>query len=433
LQRTISAHSGVLEPRPDENLFFLTLFDGEIQEINLNKLEEFRRVQFVKHRMSLNAGNGIFWQRSEADDRTDREKSVAQMRQEARENRDRSAWLAQRINLVVGSDLDRQWGRAFGLAADTLARFFHTPAPHASLLAQQKQSLAQIEGLIREMQQCQYVAQMLMVEIHKKYAIPAACLVFVLVGAPLGVLARRGGFVSGLSLSLGFFLLYWALLISGEDLADRQIVSPFAAMWSANFVIGSLGIYVFGRIALGRVVPRSWRRPYWRRFFEKRESVDAELRVPKPELAPPPSPMPEPLSRIPIALPQLEFTPIPEVLRHLAQSVRADLVLLADSNGVPLAFCKTPTTPHPNPDFEMIAKLAASQMAATQIVGQHLGEEGAFTCIFQESARYNLFIYQIDQDFLLIVLAERTVRLGLTRIHANETVPKLRKVLEAFR
>jgi len=64
------------------------------------------------------------------------------------------------------------------------------------------------------------------------------------VGAPLGIMARKGGMAVGLGLSLGFFVLYWAFLIGGEELADRQLISAFWAMWSANILIGGAGIYV---------------------------------------------------------------------------------------------------------------------------------------------------------------------------------------------
>ena len=50
------------------------------------------------------------------------------------------------------------------------------------------------------------------VEIHKKYSIPAACIIFVLIGAPLGVMTRKGGFGMAASVSLFFFLIYWAFL-----------------------------------------------------------------------------------------------------------------------------------------------------------------------------------------------------------------------------
>jgi len=82
------------------------------------------------------------------------------------------------------------------------------------------------------------------VEIFKKYSIPFACVVFVLVGAPLGYRVKKGGFGIAAGLSLFFFLLYWVCLIGGEKLADRGIVSPFMGMWIANIIIGCLGLYL---------------------------------------------------------------------------------------------------------------------------------------------------------------------------------------------
>ncbi len=88
-----------------------------------------------------------------------------------------------------------------------------------------------------------------LVEIHKKYAIPAACVIFVLIGAPLGIMARRGTFGVAASLSLGFFLLYWACLIGGEKLADRGLLEPWIGMWIANIGLSILGLYLTIRTA----------------------------------------------------------------------------------------------------------------------------------------------------------------------------------------
>ena len=84
----------------------------------------------------------------------------------------------------------------------------------------------------------------LLVEVHKKYSIPFACIVFVLIGAPLGILTRRGGMAIGGGISLIFFLIYWLFLIGGEELADRRLLSPFWAMWMANILVGVAGIYL---------------------------------------------------------------------------------------------------------------------------------------------------------------------------------------------
>jgi Predicted permeases len=85
------------------------------------------------------------------------------------------------------------------------------------------------------------------VEADKKYSIPVACLVFLLLGIPLGMMTRRGGFGAAASISLFFFLLYWAFLIGGEKLADRGMVSPFIGMWAANFLLAFTGVYLLYR------------------------------------------------------------------------------------------------------------------------------------------------------------------------------------------
>jgi len=82
------------------------------------------------------------------------------------------------------------------------------------------------------------------VEIHKKYAIPAACILFVLVGCPMGILTKGGNFGISAAISLGFYVLYWASLIGGEKLADRGYMDPALAMWLGNILIAIIGIFV---------------------------------------------------------------------------------------------------------------------------------------------------------------------------------------------
>jgi lipopolysaccharide export system permease protein len=83
-----------------------------------------------------------------------------------------------------------------------------------------------------------------LVEIYKKYSIPFACVIFALVGAPLGYRVKQGGFGIAAGLSLLFFLIYWASLIGGEKLADRAFMTPFFAMWIANILLGIFGLYL---------------------------------------------------------------------------------------------------------------------------------------------------------------------------------------------
>ena len=82
------------------------------------------------------------------------------------------------------------------------------------------------------------------VEIHKKFSTSFACFIFVLIGAPLGIMARKGGIGTGILYSLAFFVIYWICLIGGENLADRLIISPELAMWASNIIIGAFGVFI---------------------------------------------------------------------------------------------------------------------------------------------------------------------------------------------
>jgi hypothetical protein len=93
----------------------------------------------------------------------------------------------------------------------------------------------------------------LQVEYHKKLSIPFACVVFVLVGAPLGIRSRRGGIGIGAGTGILFFLVYYLFLVGGEQLGDRGLVSPLWAMWAPNVFFGGLGIF------LTLSVSREWR------------------------------------------------------------------------------------------------------------------------------------------------------------------------------
>ena len=57
-------------------------------------------------------------------------------------------------------------------------------------------------------------------------------------------MAKRGGFAVSTSLSFGFFLVYYVFLIGGEELADRNQVSPEVGMWAPNFVLFIIASYL---------------------------------------------------------------------------------------------------------------------------------------------------------------------------------------------
>jgi lipopolysaccharide export system permease protein len=87
-----------------------------------------------------------------------------------------------------------------------------------------------------------------LVEVHKKYAITLACLVFVLVGIPLALRFPRGGMGLVLGGGLGIFALYYVSLTAGEPLADAGILPPALVMWAPNVVFTILGLFGLLRV-----------------------------------------------------------------------------------------------------------------------------------------------------------------------------------------
>ncbi len=86
-----------------------------------------------------------------------------------------------------------------------------------------------------------------LVQFHKKLAIPVACVLFTLVGVPLGSRFRKGGRGLSLAISVGFALGYYMLIVAGEGTANRGLVPEAFAMWLPNLLIATGGSLLLTR------------------------------------------------------------------------------------------------------------------------------------------------------------------------------------------
>ncbi len=244
VRKTITADSAEIRVDPKTGLLYLTLYNGEIHEVHLDDLSSYRRLKFPRHRITLQIP-GMVLVRRESDYRGDREKSASMMLSEVKKYREKIAERREQIKRSAELVARRYmpWLRSQG---DNVPSFWSKPDLRQAR-AQHQQLLGQIETEQAVIRSYRRSINSLMVEVHKKYSIPAACIVFVLVGVPLGVMARHGGMAVGGGIGLLFFLLYWAFLIGGEELADRGYVTPFIAMWSPNFIVGAAGVVLLIR------------------------------------------------------------------------------------------------------------------------------------------------------------------------------------------
>ena len=88
-------------------------------------------------------------------------------------------------------------------------------------------------------------------ELQSRFSYPAACLVLMLVGVPLGVISRRGGKSSGFVFTLLLVVLYYVLSYTGISLGRQNKLSPFLAVWLANILFAAAGSFLLWQMATG--------------------------------------------------------------------------------------------------------------------------------------------------------------------------------------
>jgi lipopolysaccharide export system permease protein len=81
-------------------------------------------------------------------------------------------------------------------------------------------------------------------ELHKKLTMSFACLVFFLIGAPLGAIIRKGGLGTPAVISILFFVVYYVLSISFEKMVKEDLINTIAGMWAASYILLPIGIFL---------------------------------------------------------------------------------------------------------------------------------------------------------------------------------------------
>ena len=101
-----------------------------------------------------------------------------------------------------------------------------------------------------------YNRNIALVEIHKKFSIPFACITFGVLGLPLGITNRRGGKSSGFSLSIAIIVVYYLMLVNGEELGGSGKLPVALAMWAPNIILLAIGLYLLARANRDAVAQR---------------------------------------------------------------------------------------------------------------------------------------------------------------------------------
>ncbi len=102
---------------------------------------------------------------------------------------------------------------------------------------------------------------LLRVEYQKKISIPFACMAFILIGAPLGILSPRSGKLLAYFLGVILIFLYYIFLSVGETLGVDGRMQPDLAMWLPNLLLAGVGLYGLFWVWLDHPPWPAWLRP----------------------------------------------------------------------------------------------------------------------------------------------------------------------------
>ena len=223
--RTITAEYGNIELFNGGNSLYATLYNGLIHEISKDDPQDYTTIVFKEYRIKIpDLGIGV----SEAHlaQRGDREMSSSHMKKHVAElDTKRQGKIKEKnkyeVQLAEITDNPQE--------GDNEER---NKLKHLIGVRDQR-----IYSLSREISKYQ-------VEIDKKYSIAFACLVFILIGAPIGMMTRTNSVGMSFIVSSLVFVVYYVSLFAGEELADKMIISPFIGMWISNIIFTIAGVYL---------------------------------------------------------------------------------------------------------------------------------------------------------------------------------------------
>jgi len=291
-RRFISADSGRMAYSPGGQDLYLTLRDGEIREVKRSDPTQFNRTLYQTNRIRV-AGVGNTLERTESDSyRSDREMGTCEMRRLVRESGREVRDARREQGLAVRNDLRRVAGLAalpvaasvqtpdstpVGVYCHALAWLAgwltpahaaaQTPRPHRQAKPPKRTPLVRtppVQATAPVVRSPALAAPTMSdpaivsararidialdrqarfeIEIHKKFALAAACIVFAFLGVPVAIHFPRGGIGLVIGVSLVVFTIYYIGLIGGEELGDHRVVAPALAMWAANGLFTFLGL-----------------------------------------------------------------------------------------------------------------------------------------------------------------------------------------------
>jgi lipopolysaccharide export system permease protein len=199
----VTAPRGDISYTADDGYMVMTLFDGEMHE--LVDINAYRRLLFKRHVINVAMDDDLV--RRDREYRSNEEMMMPQL-----------ASAMKQLDKDAG-DLRRQ--------AVEAGKKVGTSEPDKLKYDELKSRVK-----YKDLEVARYE-----VELQKRLSLAFSAFFFLLFGAPVGLLLKRGGVGTGFIVGLVFFALYYVLLLAGENMAESGRLSPFVGMWLPNIIL----------------------------------------------------------------------------------------------------------------------------------------------------------------------------------------------------
>ncbi len=147
---------------------------------------------------------------------------------------------------------------------------------------EEEMNLGELYDAIRHPKEKKAQYYITLMEWHKKFSLPVACVLLSFLGVPLGIQVRSSKKTFGVGLGLGYFLLYYLMLSAGWVFGEAGVYPPLIGMWVPNLVTLAMGLFLFHRSLHERPLP--WPSLKHTRLFQafnlRRRSAAYEREVP---------------------------------------------------------------------------------------------------------------------------------------------------------
>jgi lipopolysaccharide export system permease protein len=134
-----------------------------------------------------------------------------------------------------------------------------------AMLGNRELSISQIIDQINDFKEKGLPTNVSMVELSKKFAIPFSCLLFGLLGAPIGVKSNRSGKSGSIAISVLIIVIYYILLIFMQNMGKIGKIEPFLSVWVPNILI--LGIIIYTSFKMQKDLPFTFTRSLFDRLI----------------------------------------------------------------------------------------------------------------------------------------------------------------------